>query len=102
MSWSLVIVTDKTAVAVDTIINFGGNEKTNLYCIYVAVREKISTVAQIVMRLTDNSSMVKDPFLILSNRHLPMEKSPEQSNLKKFNVNINWRKGKFHLFIWLR
>merc|ERR1712055_732400 len=54
--------TGKTAVAVDTIINqarfnSGNNEKAKLYCIYVAVGQKRSTVAQIVKRLTDNGSM---------------------------------------------
>jgi F-type H+-transporting ATPase subunit alpha len=54
--------TGKTAVAVDTIINqarfnSGDNEKAKLYCIYVAVGQKRSTVAQIVKRLTDNGSM---------------------------------------------
>merc|ERR1712045_881668 len=50
--------TGKTAVAIDTIINQkrfndGGDLKKKLYCIYVAVGQKRSTVAQIVKRLTD-------------------------------------------------
>ena len=45
--------TVKTAVANDTIINQGDNEKAKLYCIYVAVEQKKSTVAHIVKRLTD-------------------------------------------------
>merc|ERR1719447_2020101 len=50
--------TGKTAVAIDTIINQkrfndGGEEKKKLYCIYVAIGQKRSTVAQIVKRLTD-------------------------------------------------
>merc|ERR1712036_67742 len=54
--------TGKTAVAIDTIINqarfnSGDNAKKKLYCIYVAVGQKRSTVAQIVKRLTDNGSM---------------------------------------------
>merc|ERR1712212_266629 len=54
--------TGKTAVAIDTIINQkrfneGGEEKTKLYCIYVAVGQKRSTVAQIVKRLTDADAM---------------------------------------------
>merc|ERR1712080_548870 len=54
--------TGKTAVAVDTIINqarfnSSADEKAKLYCIYVAVGQKRSTVAQIVKRLTDNGSM---------------------------------------------
>merc|ERR1712045_497175 len=44
--------TGKTAVAIDTIIN-----QKRLYCIYVAVGQKRSTVAQIVERLTDADAM---------------------------------------------
>ena len=45
--------TGKTAVAIDTIINQreinkSGDEKVKLYCIYVAIGQKRSTVAQIV------------------------------------------------------
>ena len=52
----------KTAVAIDTIINQkrfndGQDEKAKLYCIYVAIGQKRSTVAQIVKRLTDTDSM---------------------------------------------
>ena len=48
----------KTAVAIDTIINQKGfnegkDEKAKLYCIYVAIGQKRSTVAQLVKRLTD-------------------------------------------------
>jgi F-type H+-transporting ATPase subunit alpha len=48
----------KTALAIDTIINQkrfndGDDEKKKLYCIYVAIGQKRSTVAQIVKRLTD-------------------------------------------------
>jgi F-type H+-transporting ATPase subunit alpha len=54
--------TGKTAVAIDTIINQkrfndGQNEKAKLYCIYVAIGQKRSTVAQIVKRLTDADAM---------------------------------------------
>jgi len=55
--------TGKTAVAIDTIINqkrfnsVKGKEKAKLYCIYVAVGQKRSTVAQIVKRLTDAGAM---------------------------------------------
>merc|ERR1711922_73483 len=54
--------TGKTAVAIDTIINQkrfneGDDAKTKLYCIYVAVGQKRSTVAQIVKRLTDADAM---------------------------------------------
>ncbi|CAC5389277.1 ATPeF1A [Mytilus coruscus] len=54
--------TGKTAIAIDTIINqkkFNeeGDEKAKLYCIYVAIGQKRSTVAQIVKRLTDTDAM---------------------------------------------
>jgi F-type H+-transporting ATPase subunit alpha len=55
--------TGKTAVAIDTIINqkrfndAPGNEKAKLFCIYVAIGQKRSTVAQIVKRLTDADAM---------------------------------------------
>jgi len=50
--------TGKTAIAIDTIINqkrfnAGSDESKKLYCIYVAIGQKRSTVAQIVKRLTD-------------------------------------------------
>lgn len=54
--------TGKTAIAIDTIINQkrfndSTDEKKKLYCIYVAVGQKRSTVAQIVKRLTDTDAM---------------------------------------------
>jgi len=53
--------TGKTAVAIDTIINQkatnSGNDKTKLFCIYVAIGQKRSTVAQIVKTLQDAGAM---------------------------------------------
>merc|ERR1712058_32295 len=54
--------TGKTAVAIDAIINQKGfNEaddaKKKLYCIYVAIGQKRSTVAQLVKRLQDADAM---------------------------------------------
>jgi F-type H+-transporting ATPase subunit alpha len=54
--------TGKTAVAIDAIINQkrfndAGDEKKKLFCIYVAIGQKRSTVAQIVKRLTDADAM---------------------------------------------
>ena len=54
--------TGKTAVAVDTIINQkqnwdSGDEARRLYCVYVAVGQKRSTVAQIVKALEDHGAM---------------------------------------------
>ncbi|MFL1037627.1 F0F1 ATP synthase subunit alpha, partial [Mycoplasmopsis synoviae] len=46
--------TGKTAIAIDTIINQKGK---NVYCVYVAIGQKNSTVAQIVQKLNDTGSM---------------------------------------------
>ncbi|MEZ4256645.1 MAG: F0F1 ATP synthase subunit alpha [Polyangiales bacterium] len=46
--------TGKTAVAVDTIINQKGKD---VYCFYVAIGQKQSTVAQVVQKLTDAGAM---------------------------------------------
>ncbi|XP_018423778.1 PREDICTED: ATP synthase subunit alpha, mitochondrial isoform X2 [Nanorana parkeri] len=54
--------TGKTAIAIDTIINQkrfndATDEKKKLYCIYVAIGQKRSTVAQLVKRLTNSDAM---------------------------------------------
>src|ERR1700721_2923015 len=54
--------TGKTAVAIDAIINQrainkGDDESKKLYCIYVAIGQKRSTVAQIVKTLEDAGAM---------------------------------------------
>ena len=54
--------TGKTAVAIDAIINQkkineSNDEKQKLYCVYVAIGQKRSTVAQIVKTLEDNGAM---------------------------------------------
>src|SRR3954453_7432586 len=54
--------TGKTAVIIDTIINqkgpnAGTDEKKKLYCIYVAVGQKRSTVAQLVRTLEEQGAM---------------------------------------------
>jgi len=54
--------TGKTAVIVDTIINqkgvnASGDEKQKLYCIYVAVGQKRSTVAQLVKQLEESGAL---------------------------------------------
>lgn len=46
--------TGKTALAVDTILNQKGK---NMICIYVAIGQKQSTVAQLVQTLTDRGAM---------------------------------------------
>ncbi len=54
--------TGKTAVIIDTIlnqkaINAGEDESKKLYCIYVAIGQKRSTVAQLVRTLEENGAM---------------------------------------------
>ena len=54
--------TGKTAVAVDTIlnqkeVNESGDENEKLYCIYVAIGQKRSSVAQIVKTLEENGAL---------------------------------------------
>jgi F-type H+-transporting ATPase subunit alpha len=44
----------KTAIAVDTIIN---QKKEDVYCIYVAIGQKQSTVAQVVDKLREHGAM---------------------------------------------
>ncbi len=46
--------TGKTAIAVDTIINQKGQ---NVICVYVAIGQKASTVAQVTERLKENNAM---------------------------------------------
>ncbi len=54
--------TGKTAVALDTILNQkslnqGNDESQKLYCVYVAVGQKRSTVAQFVKALEENGAL---------------------------------------------
>merc|ERR1712183_364877 len=54
--------TGKTAIAIDTIINQkrfndAADDTKKLFCIYVAIGQKRSTVAQIVKRLTDANAI---------------------------------------------
>ncbi len=46
--------TGKTSVVLDTIIN---NAKNNLICIYCAIGQKRSSIAQVVQTLTENGAM---------------------------------------------
>ncbi len=46
--------TGKTALAIDTIIN---QKDTDVICIYVAIAQKNSTVAQVIKALTENGAM---------------------------------------------
>jgi len=56
--------TGKTAIALDTILNqksyndaAGDDESKKLYCVYVAIGQKRSTVAQLVKKLEENGAM---------------------------------------------
>ncbi|MDR4306243.1 F0F1 ATP synthase subunit alpha [Chelatococcus sambhunathii] len=54
--------TGKTTIALDTIlnqksINVSGDEKAKLYCVYVAIGQKRSTVAQFVKVLEENGAL---------------------------------------------
>ena len=54
--------TGKTAIAIDAILNQkplnqGDDEQQKLYCIYVAIGQKRSTVAQIVKTLEENGAL---------------------------------------------
>src|SRR5690606_19415665 len=46
--------TGKTAMAIDTVINQKG---TGIKCVYVAIGQKASTVANIVRRLEENGAL---------------------------------------------
>lgn len=59
--------TGKTAVAIDTILNQkkyfeGGDVNKRLYCIYVAIGQKRSTVANIVQVLREHGAL---PYSII-------------------------------------
>lgn len=54
--------TGKTAIAIDTIINqktahLNGETSEKVFCIYVAIGQKRSTVAQLVKKLEENGAM---------------------------------------------
>ena len=54
--------TGKTAIAIDTMlnqkaINAGSDESKKLYCIYVAIGQKRSTVAQVVKKLEESGAL---------------------------------------------
>ena len=64
--------TGKTAVAIDTIINQkrwndGNDESKKLYCVYVAIGQKRSTVAQLVQTLEENGKKKKSFFFFKKN-----------------------------------
>src|SRR3982750_3998242 len=70
--------TGKTAVALDTFINqkqanASGDESQKLYCIYVAVGQKRSTVAQIVRALEENGAMEYSIVVATASEPAPLQ-----------------------------
>ncbi|PAF55045.1 F0F1 ATP synthase subunit alpha [Mycoplasmopsis agassizii] len=61
--------TGKTAIAIDTILNQKGK---NVKCIYVAVGQKNSSVAQIVKKLEDNNAMEYTTVVVAGASELPI------------------------------
>ncbi len=55
--------TGKTAIGVDTIINQKGQD---VFCFYVAIGQKLSTVAQVVKILTDAGAMAYTTVVVAS------------------------------------
>jgi F-type H+-transporting ATPase subunit alpha len=55
--------TGKTAIAIDTILN---NAKNNLICVYCAIGQKRSSVAQVVKTLTDAGAMAYTIVVVAS------------------------------------
>ncbi|MDJ1304937.1 MAG: F0F1 ATP synthase subunit alpha [Candidatus Midichloria sp.] len=54
--------TGKTAIAIDTILNqkeahISGDDKNKIHCIYVAIGQKISSVAKIIKKLEEEGAM---------------------------------------------
>lgn len=60
--------TGKTAIAIDTILNQQGK---NVKCIYVAIGQKNSTVAQIVSKLQDEGAMSYTTVVVAGASDLP-------------------------------
>jgi F-type H+/Na+-transporting ATPase subunit alpha len=61
--------TGKTAVAIDTIINqreFKDDPKRRVHCIYVAIGQKLSTVAQVVKKLEELGAMEYTTIVVAS------------------------------------
>lgn len=55
--------TGKTAIAIDTIIN---QKDTDVYCVYVAIGQKVSIVAQTVQKLEEEGAMEYTTVVVAS------------------------------------
>ena len=67
--------TGKTAVALDTILNQkplnqGNDEKQKLYCVYVAIGQKASTIANVVRNLEEHGAM-KHTIIVAASASTP-------------------------------
>ena len=67
--------TGKTAIAIDAIINqksahLSNDEKNKMYCIYVAIGQKISSVAKIIRKLEEEGSL-EYTVVVLSSASAP-------------------------------
>jgi F-type H+-transporting ATPase subunit alpha len=60
--------TGKTAIAIDTIIN---QKESDMYCIYVAIGQKQSTVAKILKTLTEHGAMEYTTIVLASAKDAP-------------------------------
>ena len=61
--------TGKTTIAVDTVINqrtFKDDPKRKMHCIYVAIGQKLSTVAQVVKKLEETGAMEYTTVVVAS------------------------------------
>ena len=74
--------TGKTAIAIDTIINQKGGD---VFCIYVAIGQKQSTVAQVVDKLHQHGAM---EYTIVVRGHAPA--SPRRSSSSRPTPAAPW------------
>lgn len=63
--------TGKTAIAIDTILNQkqahqGDNQSDKIYCVYVAIGQKLSTVARIVKKLEEEGALSYTTVVVAS------------------------------------
>ena len=76
--------TGKTAVAIDTIINQKG---LDVYCIYVAIGQKQSTVAQIVEKLKEHGAM-EYTVVVAATASSPAPSSVPRSLLRMYHRRV--------------
>jgi F-type H+-transporting ATPase subunit alpha len=88
--------TGKTAIAVDTIINQKSTHQTEkpVYCIYVAIGQKASTVAKVVKILEEHGAMEYTIVVVPANPRLynTLRRMPERlwANIFGIMANTPW------------